>query len=93
MNFDVIPTAEALQAKTIDAERAKRQEKGLKAISEQLNRFSELGLHEFALYQDYMIKAYSLDVVALKKVFEEKGYVVIATKDEFGYTDSIVIRW
>lgn len=93
MNFDVIPTAAELQAKTTDAERAKRQEKGLKAISEQLNRFSELGLHEFALYQDYMIKAYSLDVVALKKVFEEKGYAVTATKDEFGTTDSIVIRW
>ena len=89
----MIPTAAELQSKTADVERAKRQEKGLKAISEQLNRFSELGLHEFALYQDYMIKAYSLDVTALKKVFEEKGYAVTATKDEFGFTDSIVIRW
>lgn len=93
MNFDVIPCAEELQSIALNAERAKRQEKGLKAISKHLNRFSELGLHEFALYQDYMIKTYSLDVIALKKVFEEKGYAVTATKDEFGYTDSIVIRW
>lgn len=93
MNLDVIPSAEELKSAALNAERTKRQEKGLKAVSEQLRRFSELGFHECALYQDYMIKAYSLDISALKKVFEEKGYAVTTTKDEFGFTDSITIRW
>lgn len=93
MNFDVIPYAEKLKTVALDAERTKRQEKGLKAISEQLNRFSELGFHEYVLYQDYMIATYSLDVLALKKVFEEKGYAVTVTKDEFDMTDSIIVRW
>lgn len=76
MNFDVIPAAEELHSITIDVERAKRQEKGLKAISTQLSKANELGLHEITLYQNYMIQTYSLDVEILKKVFEEKGYDV-----------------
>lgn len=93
MNLDLIPSAEELKSVAIDAERAKRQEKGLKTVSEQLHRLSEFGQHEITLYQDYMVKTYSLDVVALKKVFEEKGYDVTVTKDRFGITDAIVIRW
>jgi len=93
MNLDLIPTAEVIKNVTIDAERAKRQEKGLNAISVQLHRTSQLGLHEITLYQDYMIKNYSLDILMLKTAFEEKGYEVTVTKDGYGYTDSIVIRW
>lgn len=40
-----------------------------------------------------MLKAYSLDVVMLMKIFYEKGYNIKSTKDAFGFTDSIVIRW
>lgn len=93
MNFDVIPTASELHHVTIDAEREKRQEKGLKVISTQLSKANELGLHEITLYQDYMIKTYSLDVVMLMKIFYEKGYNIESTKDEFGFTNPIVIRW
>jgi len=93
MNFDVIPTASELHHVTIDAERAKRQEKRIKVISTQLSKANGLGLHELTLYQNYMIQTYSLDVEMLKKVFEEKGYDVASTKDGFGFTVSIVIRW
>lgn len=93
MNLNLIPSAEELKSVMLDAERAKRQEKGIKAISAQLHRTSEFGQHEITLHQNYMIKTYSLDVVMLKKVFEEKGYYVTATKDGYGYTDSIVIQW
>lgn len=93
MNLDLIPPVEELHSVMLNAERAKRQEKGIKAISAQLRRASKFGLHEITLRQNYMIKTYSLDVVMLKKVFEEKGYNVVVTKDGFGYTDSIVIKW
>ena len=93
MNLDLIPSAEELHSATIDAERAKRQERGLEVIRNQLRRTSEFGLHEITLHQHYMIKTYSLDVSILKKVFEEKGYSVTVTKDGYGYTDSIVINW
>lgn len=93
MNLDLIPSAKELHSATIDAEMEKKQEKGIKIISTQLRKASEFGLHEITLYKNYMIKTYSLDVVMLKKVFEEKGYSVTVTKDGFGYTDSIVIKW
>ena len=93
MNLDLIPSAEELHSVTVDAEKAKRQEKGIKVISSQLRKTSEFGRHEITLYQDYMIKTYSLDVVMLMTVFEEKGYEVEGTKDGFGYTDAITIRW
>ena len=93
MNLDLIPSAKELHSATIDLERAKRQERGLEVIRDQLNRANKFGLHEITLHQNYMIKTYSLDVVMLKKVFEEKGYDVTSTKDGFGYTDSIIIRW
>jgi len=93
MNLDLIPTAAELHSVMIDAERAKRQEKGIKVISVQLRKANELGLHEITLHKNYMLKTYSLDVVMLMKVFSEKGYKVTATKDGFGYTDSIIINW
>lgn len=93
MNLDLIPTAKELHSVVIDEERAKRQEKGIKVIGTQLRKANELCLHEITLYKNYMIKTYSLDVVMLKKVFEEKGYEVTVTKDGFGFADSIVIRW
>lgn len=93
MNLDLIPTAEALKTVTLDAERAKRQEAGIKSISFQLQKANEYGRHEITLFQDYMISTYSLDVVMLKKIFEEKGYKVTDTKDSFGYTDSIIVQW
>ena len=93
MNLDLIPSAAELHSVTIDAEIAKRQEKGIKVISAQLRKANECGLHEITLHQNYMIKTYSLDMVMLMKVFYEKGYNVTATKDGFGYTDSIVITW
>ena len=93
MNLDLIPSAEELHSVSVDAERAKRQEKGIKILSSQLRKASEFGQHEMTLYQDYMIKTYSLDVWMLKKVFEEKGYNVAVIKDGYGYTDAITIRW
>lgn len=93
MNLDLIPNAEVLKNITIDAERAKRQEIGIKVISAQLCRTSESGRHEMTLNGDYMIKTYSLDILMLKTVFEEKGYKVTVIKDGYGYTDSIVIKW
>ena len=93
MNLDLIPSAAELHYVTIDAERAKRQEKGLEVIRDQLHRTSEFGLHEITLQQDYMLKTYSLDAVNLMKIFYEKGYKVTSKKDGFGYTESITIRW
>lgn len=93
MNLDLIPTAAELHSVTIDAEIAKRQEKGIKVISTQLRKANECGLHEITLYRNYMIKTYSLDIVMFMKIFYEKGYNITSTKDGYGYTDSIVIKW
>lgn len=93
MNLDLIPSAEELHSLTIDVETAKRQEEGIEKISAQLRKTSELGFHVMTLYQNYMIKTYSLDIMMLKKVFEEKGYKVAVTKGVWMNEASIVIRW